>query len=91
MPSTSSGPLTLFLKEAGVIADTARQAGRGVAQIGRGIWGAAGRLAPHPAARAGILGVTAIGVGTQVPHLAGRVAQGAQFARGEAPLPPRGF
>jgi len=91
MRSTSSGPLSQFYKEAGVITDTARLAGRGVAQIGKGVWNAAGHLAPTPLARAGLLGVTALGVGTQVPTLAGRVAQGAKFVRGETPLPPRGF
>lgn len=95
MPCTSSGPLTEFLKSAGLIADTAgavaRTAGKGVAQIGRGIWGAAGHLAPSPLARAGLLGVTALGAGSQIPQLAGRVAQGSQFVRGELPSPPRGF
>jgi len=95
MSSSSNGPLTDFLKSAGFIGGTlgvaARTAGKGVAQIGRGIWGAAGHLAPNPAARAGLLGVTALGVGSQVPQLAGRVSQGSQFVRGEVPSPPRGF
>lgn len=95
MPSTSSGgPLTDFLKTAGfmshVAAPAARVAGKSLELTGRGIWGAAGHLAPNPWARAGLLGVTALGVGTQVPQLAGRMAQDAQYVRGQAPS-PRGF
>ena len=37
------------------VVHAARMAGGGVAQIGKGIWGAAGHLAPRPAARAGLL------------------------------------
>lgn len=95
MRSTSRGPITDFLKQAGFVTDSvvhgARLAGKGMAQIGKGVWSAAGHLAPNPLARTGLLGVTALGVGTQVPQLAGRVAQGAQFVRSEVPSPPRGF
>lgn len=95
MHSSSSGPLTSFLKEAGIVGDTAvaaaRGTGRGLSALGGAVWNAAGHMAPHPAARVGLLGATALGVGTQVPHLAGRVSNDARYVRGEVPSPTRGF
>jgi len=95
MPATSrTGPLTEWAKSAGLLGSavrsTAHAAGTGVAALGRGVWGAAGHLAPNPVLRAGLLGTAAVGVGTQAPQLAGRISQDARYVRGEGPT-VRGF
>ena len=91
MRSTSSGMLTDFLKEAGIIGSGARTVGAGLSHVGGAVWNAAGKVAPNPAARAGLLGVTALGVATQAPAFAGRLSNDAAFVRGEVPSASRGF
>ncbi len=92
MSSTSSpgGPLTEWCKHAGVLSTGAEVAGQGLGLLGKGVWRAAGTVAPNPVARTGLLAATGVGIGTQVPQLAGRVSQDARFVRGEGPS-VRGF
>ena len=72
--TSNPGPLTEWFKEAGLISGGLSAAGTGVKTIGKGVWNVAGHVAPHPLARAGVLGVATVGVGTHVPHLAGRIS-----------------
>jgi hypothetical protein len=94
MPTISRGPLTEFCKRANFVTSGIRAgasaAGTGLAGLGKGIWRAAGHVAPNPWARAGLLGLTAVGVGSQVPQLAGRISQDSRFVQGQG-LSPRGF
>jgi hypothetical protein len=93
MSSTSraGGPLTEWAKSAGLVASGAEAVGRGLGALGKGAWNAAGHLAPNPLARAGLLGASAVAVGSQVPQLAGRISQDVRYVNGSAPNTARGF
>jgi hypothetical protein len=94
MSSTSrapSGPLTEWAKSAGLISSGVSLAGRGLAATGKGVWNAAGHLAPNPLMRAGLIGASTVAVGSQVPQLAGRMSQDYHYANGTAPTTNRGF
>ena len=91
MSSSGEGMLCHFLKEAGIVSTTARGVGNATAAIGRGVWDAAGHIAPHPAARAGLLATAALATGSQVPEVTARIGHNARFVRGEVPTPAKGF
>jgi len=92
MRSTSSlgGPLTEWCKQAGWLGTTVKAVGQGVGLLGKGIWHGAGVVAPNPIMRAGLLGTIGVGAATQVPQMAGRLAQDERFVRGTGPT-VRGF
>ena len=85
------GPLTEWAKSAGLISGGAGAVGSGLSSLGKGVWRAAGVIAPNPIARAGIIGVGGVALKTQVPQLAGRATQDYHYTRGTTPATSRGF